>query len=79
MLKEGGRGGGGGGWWGAWTVCWFKGGLGKTEEGVDTPMLTMIILYYLELSRIEFPKLNSSILMEIVTIHLYPLNAGNIY
>ena len=37
-------------------------------EGVDTPMLTMIILYYLELSRIELPKLNSSILMEIVTI-----------
>ena len=31
-------------------------------------MLTMIILYYLELSRIELPKLNSSILMEIVTI-----------
>ena len=35
---------------------------------VDTPMLTMIILYNLELSRIELPKLNSSILMEIVTI-----------
>ena len=31
-------------------------------------MLTMIILSYLELSRIELPKLNSSILMEIVTI-----------
>ena len=31
-------------------------------------MLTMIILYYLELSRIELPKLSSSILMEIVTI-----------
>ena len=35
---------------------------------VDTPMLTMIILSYLELSRIDLPKLNSSILMEIVTI-----------
>ena len=31
-------------------------------------MLTMIILSYLELSRIDLPKLNSSILMEIVTI-----------
>ena len=31
-------------------------------------MLTMIVLSYLELSRIELPKLNSSILMEIVTI-----------
>ena len=31
-------------------------------------MLTMIILYYLKLSRIELPKLNSSILIEIVTI-----------
>ena len=36
--------------------------------GVDTPMLTMIILSYLKLSRIELPKLNSSVLMEIVTI-----------
>ena len=61
---------------GAWTVSWFKGGgIGKKERvvflregGVDTPMFTMIILYYLELSRIELPKLNSSILMEIVTI-----------
>ena len=31
-------------------------------------MLTMIILSYLELLRIDLPKLNSSILMEIVTI-----------
>ena len=31
-------------------------------------MLTMIILSPLELSRIELPKINSSILMEIVTI-----------
>ena len=59
---------------GAWRVCWFK------EEawqeivgccswgGVGTPMPTMIILSHLELSRIDLPKLNSSILMEIVTI-----------
>ena len=38
------------------------------EGEVDTPMLTMIILSHLELSRIDLPKLNSSILMEIVTI-----------
>ena len=64
---------------GAWTVSWFKGvGLGKKKGRVDTPMLTMIILSYLELSRIELPKLNSSILMEIVTIHLYPIKIGNI-
>ena len=44
------------------------GGLAKKRGGVDTPMPTMIILYYLALSRIELPKLNSSILMEIVTI-----------
>ena len=31
-------------------------------------MPTMIILSHLELSRIDLPKLNSSILMEIVTI-----------
>ena len=36
--------------------------------GVDTPVPTMIILSHLELSRIDLPKLNSSILMEIVTI-----------
>ena len=62
---------------GAWTVCWFKdGGLGKKEGavflrgggGFDTPMLTMIILYYLESSRIVLTKLNSSILIEIMTI-----------
>ena len=57
-----------------WTVCWFKGrGLGKKEgvvflKGGDTPLLTMIILSYLELSRIELPKLNANILMEIVSI-----------
>ena len=44
-----------------------KGG-GAFEWGVDTPMPTMIILSHLELSRIDLPKLNSSILMEIVTI-----------
>ena len=37
-------------------------------RGVDTPMPTMIILSHLELSRIDLPKLNSSLLMEIVTI-----------
>ena len=31
-------------------------------------MPTMIILFHLESSRIDLPKLNSSILMEIVTI-----------
>ena len=56
------------------------GGLGKKEgmvflmrgrggeKGVHTPMPTLIILFHLELSRINLPKLNSSILMEIVTI-----------
>ena len=60
---------------GSWIVCWFKGGAGWQERGggvfegeIDTPMLTMIILSYLELSRIDLSKLNSSILMEIVTI-----------
>ena len=61
-----------GGWLGQFVG--LRGGLGKKEGvvflrgGVDTPMLTMIILSYLELSRIDLPKLNSSILMEIVTI-----------
>ena len=36
--------------------------------GVDTLLSTMIILSHLELSRTSLPKLNSSILMEIVTI-----------
>ena len=36
--------------------------------GGDTPMSTMIIFSNLELSRIDLPKLKSSILMEIVTI-----------
>ena len=49
---------------GAWQV---RGG-GVFERRVDTPMSTMIILSHLELSRINLPKLNSSILMEIVTI-----------
>ena len=35
---------------------------------VDNPMPTMIILSNLELSRIDLPKLNSSLLIEIVTI-----------
>ena len=51
------------------------GGHGKKEGvvflrggRVDTPVITMIILSYWELSRIDLRKLNSSILMEIVTI-----------
>ena len=36
--------------------------------GVDTPMPTMIIFSHLELSRIDLPKLNSSLLTEIATI-----------
>ena len=35
---------------------------------IDTPMPTMIVLSHLDLSRIDLPKLNSSILIEIVTI-----------
>ena len=35
---------------------------------VDTPMPTMIILSHLKLLRKDLPKLNSSIIMEIVTI-----------
>ena len=35
---------------------------------VDNSMPTMIILSHLELSRIDLPKLNSSLLIEIVTI-----------
>ena len=48
-------------------------GPGKKEgevilRGVDTLMPTMIILSRLELSRMDLPKLNSTIVMEIVTI-----------
>ena len=50
---------------GAWQE---RGGGVSKGERVDTPMLTMIILSYLELSRIDLPKLISSILMEIMTI-----------
>ena len=59
---------------GAWTVCWFKGGGAWQEigggvfEGVETPMPAMIILSHLEVLRIDLPKLNSSLLIEIVTI-----------
>ena len=46
-----------------------KGGIFVFEGGVvDTTMPTMIILSHFELSRIDLPKLNSSILMEILTI-----------
>ena len=41
--------------------CFWRG-------GVDNPMSTMIILSHLELSRIDLLKLNSSFLIEIVTI-----------
>ena len=46
-------------------------------------MPTMIILSHLELLRKFNPKLNSSILMEIVIVnvvflHLYPIKADNI-
>ena len=50
----------------------LRGGLTRKRGGVfegrvDTPIPTMIILAHLELSRIGLPKLNSSILVEIVT------------
>ena len=58
---------------GAWTVfrfkeAWQERGGGVFERGIDTPMPTMIILSHLELARVDLQKLNSSILMEIVTI-----------
>ena len=61
----------GGGGLDSWLVkrgAWQERGYGVFEGGINTPMLTMIIWYYLKLSRIELPKLNSSILMKIVTI-----------
>ena len=49
--------------------AWEERGGGVYEGGgVDTPMPTMIILSHLKLSRIALPKLNSSLLMEILTI-----------
>ena len=63
----------------------LSGELNKKEEGVflrgwvDTPMPTMIILSHLELSRIGLPKLNSSILMEIVTIPVGQVNEFYFY
>ena len=64
--------GGGGGW----TGCWFNGVAWQESRGgwVDTPMPTMIILSHLELSRKDLPKLNSSLLMEIVTIPVGQVN-----
>ena len=44
--------------------------------GVDTPMPITIILSHLELSRINLPKLNLSILVEVVTI---PVGQVEIY
>ena len=51
----------------------LRGGLARKRgvvflRGFDTPMPTMIIVSHLELSRIDLPKLNSSSLLEIVTI-----------
>ena len=46
---------------------------------VDTPMPTMIILPHLELSRIDLPKLNSSNLMEIVTIPVGQVDESYFY
>ena len=48
-------------------------------RGVDTPMPTMIILSHLELSRIDLPKLNLSILMEIVTIPVHQFDGFYFY
>ena len=50
-----------------WRTWQERGGM-FLRGGVDTPMPTMIILSHLELSRVDLRKLNSSILMEIVTI-----------
>ena len=61
----------------AWVVCWFKGDWqerrgwcfrGRGGWYPNTHYLTMIILSHLELLRIYLPKLNSNILMVIVTI-----------
>ena len=50
---------------------------------VDTPMPTMIILSHLsrieELSRIDLPKLNSGVLMEIVTIPVGQVDEFHFY
>ena len=48
-------------WWGVFL-----------RGGVDTPMLTMIVLSHLELSRIDLSKINPSILMEIVAFSSWP-------
>ena len=50
---------------GAWQE---RGGGVYDGGGVNIPMPTMIILSRLELSRIDLPKLYSSLLMEIVNI-----------
>ena len=62
------------------------GGLGQFVDlrkskggGVDTPMPTMIILSHLELSRIDLPKLDSSILMENVTIPVGQVDESYFY
>ena len=45
-----------------------------TGGRLDTAMPTINILSHLELSRIDLPKLNSSLLMEIVTIPVAQVN-----
>ena len=60
---------------GDWTVCWFKGSWQERrgwcswgEGGIWYPNAHYDYFAHLELSRIDLPKLNSSILMAIVTI-----------
>ena len=48
--------------------AWQERGVVFLTGAIHTPIPTMIILSHLELSRIYLPTLNSSILMEIVTI-----------
>ena len=70
-----------------WKVCWFKGSLARKKrgfegvggEGFDTPVSTMIILFHLELLIIDLPKINSSILMDIVTIPVDQVDEFHFY
>ena len=56
-----------------------KEGVVFLKGGVDNPMSTMIILSHSELSRIDLPKLNSSFLMEIVTISVGQVDEFYLY
>ena len=66
-------------------VCLREGLVRKKEVvflrvgGIDTPMPTMIILSHLVLSRIDLTKLNSSILMEIVTVPVGQVDEFHFY